>query len=84
MKITRKTTQLSRSKSNYNTTHAQSCLFFITYILKPLAAGFMDALIKQSVPFPAYFLFSSFQHNFLPMTGVEPRTAGIGSDHSTN
>ena len=47
-------------------------------------------------PFPASFpLFSSFQYTvdskqmfyinkFLPMTGFEPRTSGIGSDRSTN
>ena len=47
-------------------------------------------------PFPASFsLYSSFQYTvdskqmfimnkFLPMTGFEPRTSGIGSDHSTN
>ena len=44
-------------------------------------------------PFPAsFFLFSSFQYTVdskqmfehLPMTRFEPRTIGIGSDHSTN
>ena len=45
-------------------------------------------------PFLASFsLFSSFQYTvdskqmfnkFLPMTGFEPRTYGIGSDRSTN
>ena len=46
-------------------------------------------------PFPPSFsLFSSFQYTvdskkmfniiFLPMTGFEPWTFGIGSDHSTN
>ena len=45
-------------------------------------------------PHPASFsLFSSFQftetnvqckYKFLPMTGFEPRTSGIGSDRSTN
>ena len=46
-------------------------------------------------PFLASFLFSSFQYTvdiiqmfdinkFLPMTGFEPRTSGIGSDRSTN
>ena len=47
-------------------------------------------------PFPVSFsLFSSFQYTvdstqmfdinkFLPMTGFEPRTSGIGSDRSTN
>ena len=47
-------------------------------------------------PFPASFsLFSSFQYTvdskqmynvnkFLPMTGFEPRTSGLGSDRSTN
>ena len=47
-------------------------------------------------PFPGLFsLFSSFQYTvdsiqmfninkFLPMTGFEPRTSGIGSDRSIN
>ena len=51
---------------------------------------------KKIVPFLASFsLFSSFQYTddsiqmfninkFLPMTWFEPRTSGIGSDHSTN
>ena len=48
----------------------------------------------KSGPFPASFcLFSSFQYSWqytnvpyksLPMTGFEPRTAGVGSDGSTN
>ena len=42
---------------------------------------------------PLFSLFLSFQYtvdskkmfnNFLPMTGFEPRTSGIGSDRSTN
>ena len=51
---------------------------------------------KKNGPFLASFsLFSSFQYTvdskqmfninkFLPMTGFEPRTSGIGSDRSTN
>ena len=45
-------------------------------------------------PFPAsFYLFLSFQYtvdskqmsnNFLPMTGFEPRTSGIGNERSTN
>ena len=35
------------------------------------------------------FVFSiqltvNVQHNFLPMTGFEPQTSGVGSDRSTN
>ena len=51
---------------------------------------------KKNEPFPASFsLFSSYQYTvdiklmfdinkFLPMTGFEPWTSGIGSDRSTN
>ena len=44
-------------------------------------------------PFPASFFFIfifsrqltvNIQYKFLPMTGFEPRTSGIGSDCSTN
>ena len=53
-------------------------------------------LFFSNGPFPASFsVFSSFQYTvdskqmfninkFLPMTGFEPRTCGIGSDRSTN
>ena len=56
----------------------------------------MLTLIKKNGPFPASFsLFSSFQYTvdskqmfdinkFLPMTGFELQTSGIGSDRSTN
>ena len=27
---------------------------------------------------------SNVQYNFLPITGIEPRTSGFGSDRSTN
>ena len=52
----------------------------------------LSALL-QNGPFPASFFFISVfsiqltindQFNFLPMTGFEPRTSGIGSNHSTN
>ena len=50
--------------------------------------------LKKKWAIPGLFYFnSSFQYtvdsnqmfnNFLPMTGFEPRTSGIGSDRSTN
>ena len=57
---------------------------------------FTIIFLLKNGPFPASFsLFSSFQYTvdsiqmfdinkFLPMTGLEPRTSGIGSDRSTN
>ena len=57
---------------------------------------FMDGILFKNGPFLTSFsLFSSFQYtveskqmlninNFFPMTGFEPQTSGIGSDHSTN
>jgi len=66
----------------------------ILYFIHYFRYGFR-ARIKNG-PSPASFsLFSSFQYTvgskqmfninkFLPMTGFEPRTSGIGSDRSTN
>ena len=59
-------------------------------------ATFVRIFFKKNGPYPASFsLFLSFQYTvdskqmvninkFLPMTGFEPLTSGIGSDRSTN
>ena len=51
----------------------------------------MISLLTFAIPglFFLIFVFSiqlivNVQYNFLPMTGFEPRTSGIGSDYSTN
>ena len=59
-----------------------------------LVSGSFKKFFLKNGPFPATFsLFSSFQYtddskqmlyNFLPMTGFEPWTSGIGSDRSSN
>ena len=47
--------------------------------------------IKMAIPGLFFFIFVfsvqltvNIQYKFLPMTGFEPRTSGIGSDRSTN
>ena len=58
-----------------------------------LSRGKQYLKVKMCHSRPLFSLFSSFQYtvdskqmfnNFLPMTGFEPRTSGIGSDLSTN
>ena len=65
-------------------------------LLALLAIEVQDVIfLKMGPTRPSFSLFSSFQYTvdskqmfyinkFLPMTGFEPRTSGIRSDHSTN
>ena len=71
--------------------------FFAVVVPLGGGGGGFVVVCSKNGPFPASFsLFSSFQYTvdskqnvqytneFLPMTGYEPQTFGIGSDRSTN
>ena len=69
-------------------------LFLIGLTVK-FAPNYLFSILKMGHSRPLFSLFSSFQctvdrkqmfniNKFLPMTGFEPRTSGIGSDRSTN
>ena len=74
---------------------ALTILFEILWLLPVSIKPIEEILILKKWPYMASFsLFSSFHYTvdskqmfniiFLPMTGFEPWTSGIGSDRSTN